>query len=284
MYLRKVLSETIFANADKIQKISGGDINAAYKFSNGTDDFFIKLNNADQYPELFQKEANGLDELRANSAFKIPEIIHVGKHPNTQFLILEFLPSGNLKQNSWKNFAENLAAMHKVSQKYFGFYEHNYLGTQKQDNSPKNSWAEFYSESRIEPSMKQAFDKGVFEQPYLKKAENICSKFSEIFPEEPSSLLHGDLWNGNYHVLQSGEITLIDPAVYYGHREIDLGMAFLFGGFDEEFYQIYSEHYPLEPGFEQRYEISQLYPLIFHAIRFGGSYTGHVKRILDKFS
>lgn len=281
--LAAVLEGTEFHSPENVQQVSGGDINAAFSFTKYSSKYFIKLNDAGSYPGLFEKEANGLKEIARNSSFRIPEIHSTGKNDKFQYLIMEFLQEGKAKTNSWADFALHLAAMHRVEGDQFGFVEDNYLGTQVQDNTKKSSWAQFYAENRLLPSMKQMYDKGVADLKDLNLLENICNKLDDIYPLENSSLLHGDLWNGNYHILSDGHITVIDPAVYYGHREMDLAMCMLFGGFPDEFYQTYFADFPLEAGFSERVEVSQLYYLIFHAIRFGGSYISHVGRILKKF-
>ncbi len=283
MNIQEIIESAGFPDIRNISKLSGGDINAAYRFSSGKDDFFIKINDAEKFPALFENEASGLNEIRLKSDFKIPEIIKVGESKNQQFLILEFLPNGNATEEAWIQFAETLAKMHRVTQEDFGFYENNYLGTQPQDNSARKSWSAFYAENRILPAMKQMFDKGISSRSELKFAENLCVRLPEIYPEESPSLIHGDLWAGNYFVMENTAITVIDPAVYYGHREMDLAMAMLFGGFPEVFYKNYFEHFPVAPGFSERVEVSQLYPLIFHAVRFGGSYISSVQQILKKF-
>lgn len=281
--VKKILHHNGFPDAHEIRKLSGGDINVACRFRSSGQDFFIKVNTAELYPGLFDKEANGLAELKKHSDFSIPEVIGTGNDGEHQFLILEFLPPGKATQGSWEEFAHRLAKMHRHSNEKFGFFEDNYLGTQPQDNSLRSSWALFYAENRLLPSIRQMFDKKIGSHSVIRQTENLCKKLPEIYPQERPALIHGDLWSGNYHVVQGGEITLIDPAVYYGHREMDLGMAQLFGGFPDLFYETYQQLYPLEKGLEHRLEISQLYPLIFHAIRFGGGYISSVERILSRF-
>ena len=115
-------------------------------------------------------------------------------------------------------------------------------------------------------------------------AESLCNRFEQIFPKEPPALLHGDLWGGNYLIDSSGEVAIYDPAVYYGHREMDIGMARLFGGFDPRFYDQYNNTYPLENGWERRVGVTQLYPLLVHAILFGGHYINQARKIVKDFA
>lgn len=284
MNIQALIESAGFTSVANVSKISGGDINAAYRFTAGNQDYFIKVNDAEKFPDLFRNEANGLNEIREKSAFKIPKIITFGERDAFQYLILELLTEGKASEQSWSAFAQNLAQMHKVTQENFGFYEDNYFGSQPQVNTEKINWPQFYAENRILPSIRQMVDKGVGSSKDAANAEKLCYKLPEIYPDERPSLIHGDLWSGNYFIMKNTAITVIDPAVYYGHREMDLAMAMLFGGIPEGFYHSYFEHFPVAPEFSERVEFSQLYPLIFHAIRFGGGYIPSVQRILAKFS
>jgi fructosamine-3-kinase len=133
------------------------------------------------------------------------------------------------------------------------------------------------------PLVAKLHDNGSFESATLRCAEKLCTKLSEIFPPEPSALLHGDLWSGNFFVAASGHVAIFDPAVYYGHREMDLGMSLLFGGFDRRFYEAYNACYPLEAAWRQRVQLTQLYPLLVHAVLFGGHYVSSCKNIIEQY-
>jgi fructosamine-3-kinase len=129
------------------------------------------------------------------------------------------------------------------------------------------------------PLAKQIFDTGSRE---MKNAELLCGKLNQLFPREHPSLLHGDLWSGNFMCSAKGP-AIFDPAVYCGHREMDLGMTKLFGGFDNEFYEAYNHTYPLEKDWQKRVPLAQLYPLLVHAILFGGGYASNAANIIRSF-
>jgi fructosamine-3-kinase len=173
--------------------------------------------------------------------------------------------------------------MHKQPQEYFGLNEDNYIGSLDQNNDQYSEWYSFYTECRIKPLVKKLFDTGDFSATDIRDADLLCNSLKTILPIEPPSFLHGDLWAGNYMIISSGYAAIFDPAVYFGHREMDIGMTRLFGGFDQRFYEAYNEAYPLEKGWEKRLPITQLYPLLVHAVLFGGHYISDVKHIFSAF-
>lgn len=271
-------------NVQRYEQVHGGDINSSYCLFSSTGKYFLKVNDEGKYPGMFAREANGLDLLRKNCELIIPKIIKVGVCDRQQYLLMEWLEKGMSQKNMWENFGTELAIMHKQPQKYFGLNEDNYIGSLKQINDPHNEWHSFYAECRIKPLVKKLFEAGNFSRTDIKDAEFFCISLKNIFPMESSSLLHGDLWAGNYLISSSGYAAIFDPAVYLGHREMDIGMTKLFGGFDQQFYDSYNGTYPLEKGWEKRLSITQLYPLLVHAVLFGGHYIGSVKNIFKAFS
>jgi len=172
--------------------------------------------------------------------------------------------------------------MHLQQQPYFGWQYNNYIGSLLQKNLIQNRWASVYIECMIKPLVKRLVDSSAFNKSDFTAAEIFYIKAKEIFPTEPPSLLHGDLWSGNFMVAQNGTAAIFDPAVYCGHREMDIGMSKLFGGFDAGFYDAYNEVYPLEKNWWQRLPFTQLYPLLVHAILFGGHYVQSARNILNK--
>jgi len=270
-------------NVQRDERVHGGDINSSHCLFTPTGKYFLKVNDKSKHPLMFAREANGLDKLRAHCPLKIQKVIKQGICNDQQYLLLEWLEKGSPKKDMWENFGKELAMMHKQPQVYFGLNEDNYIGSLNQNNDPHSDWYSFYTECRIKPLVKKLFDAGDFSATDIRDADLFCNNIRTILPGEPPSLLHGDLWAGNYMITSSGYATIFDPAVYSGHREMDIGMTKLFGGFDQRFYKAYNEAYPLENEWEKRLPITQLYPLLVHAVLFGGHYISEVKHFFPAF-
>jgi fructosamine-3-kinase len=266
------------------ESVHGGDINETYKLSTNEGPFFLKLNDARRYPDMFAREYNGLETLRKTAAITLPQPICFGAKNGKAFLVTTFLKKGGAVPDFWESFAAAIGKLHQQTQPHFGFNESNYIGAIKQYNTPYSSWAVFYAFNRLLPLGRQAYDKHLLEKADLQVLERLCKRLPSVFPEEKPSLLHGDLWSGNFMVGPDGRACIYDPAVYYGHREMDLAMTRLFGGFDTKFYYSYQHLYPLANGWQQRIGICQLYPLLVHVLLFGGSYVDNVKEILRENS
>ncbi|RAJ02305.1 fructosamine-3-kinase [Chitinophaga skermanii] len=266
---------------NRSEKIYGGDINESYRVETNEGNWFVKLNNAKKYPQLFQREFVGLEALRATNTVAVPQPMMHGVLHDTAFLITEYIQKDAARSSFWEEFGQQLSQLHQHTKPFFGFYESNYIGTLKQYNTPYTSWPVFYAFNRLIPLARLAYDKHHMEKGMLVQIEALCKRLPQIFPDSPSSLLHGDLWSGNFMVGKSGAAYMYDPAIYYGHREMDLAMTRLFGGFDNRFYLAYQAAAPLAPGWQQRIGICQLYPLLVHYILFGGSYYNSIKEVLQ---
>jgi fructosamine-3-kinase len=266
------------------ERVHGGDINNAFCLHGKHEKYFLKTNDAAEFPGMFEQEAIGLNALRNNSSLHVPVVIKYGVVSSQQYLLLEWIEPGKRQNNFWETFGAGLATMHLKQQSYFGWEQDNYIGSLPQRNVTQNSWSSFYVECRIMPLVKLLVDSGAFNKNDQVAADKFYAKAEKIFPAEPPSLLHGDLWSGNFMIAQNGTAAIFDPAVYCGHREMDIGMSKLFGGFDNRFYDAYNEVYPLEKNWQQRLSYTQLYPLLVHAILFGGHYVQSARSILNKFN
>jgi len=264
--------------------VHGGDINEAFCVFEGNKKYFLKINDAKQFPRMFEKEMNGLNTLYRNCNLIIPEAIKCGVVEQQQYLLLEWIETGSPKKDFWKQFGAGIAIMHKQQQSFFGWKEDNYIGNLQQRNDKHESWNLFYAECRIMPLAMQLLNSNAFSKNDVTAAEELCEKFNEIFPNESPALLHGDLWSGNFMVAANGYAAIFDPAVYYGHRQMDIGMAKLFGGFDQRFYDAYEEIYPLEKDWKQRLQLTQLYPLLIHALLFRGHYIDKARTIIKYYN
>ena len=263
---------------------SGGSINKGGRItSDGAIHYFLKWNDLKKFPGMFEREAKGLAMLSESKSLFVPKVLLAGDAGPYQFLLLEYIDEGPRRRNYWPDFGSGLAALHRTSAKHFGLEYDNYIGSLPQSNSQSSSWIEFFIERRLKFQLKLAIDAHNVERSLAGKFEILFSKLPSVLPEERPSLLHGDLWGGNVMVTAEGTPCLIDPAVYYGHREVDLAMTRLFGGFDFAFMDSYNEAYPLLQGYEDRFDLYNLYPLLVHVNLFGGGYVTQVLSILKKF-
>lgn len=281
-HVREVLNAAGLSQMD-VERVSGGDINEAYKVYNHHQQFFLKLNDATAFPGMFQQEALGLQTLAENSRFIVPQVMQYGTAGSKQYLLLQWIERSPAAADYWKRMGEQLAELHHHAHTHAGFTNDNYIGSLVQPNTPMENWAEFYAAQRLQPVVEKLVQVHAFSAREQQFAFCLYERLSDIFPNEKHALLHGDLWGGNHFPNENGLPVLIDPAVYYGHREMDIGMTSLFGGFSKEFYEAYHYHYPLESLWQQRLQLTQLYPLLVHAVLFGGHYVSESAQILMKF-
>lgn len=282
--IKNLAENSLQQNVTSLHPLSGGDINWAYQIKTEKEAYFLKLNLSDKYPDMLKKEAYALQYISENSCFKTPRVLSFGIQQNYQYLFLEYIPSGKNTQETQALLGERLAKMHKQKQPYFGYIHDNYMGTVQQNNFQSSNWEDFFSQCRLIPLTKKLFDKGYFSREQVQQCDFLCKEIKNIYPKESPSLIHGDLWAGNYMTDLNSEPVLIDPSISYSHREMDIAMTLLFEGFSENFYTTYQTHYPLEKNWKQRIEISQLYPLLIHALLFKGHYINHCKSILEKYT
>jgi fructosamine-3-kinase len=261
----------------------GGCINHGGKLETSSGDFFLKWNDRSAHPGMFLAESTGLRTLSSARALRIPEVIAVGETSAHQYLLLEFIDAKAKKKSYWKDFGYGLAKMHQCSAPLFGGDHENYIGSLPQHNGFSKRWTDFFIEKRLKIQLDLGSKNRLINPSILKRFDDLYKQLPSIFPTEKPSLLHGDLWSGNLITDNFGNACLIDPAVYYGNREADLAMTTLFGGFDPEYLASYNEVFPLIPGFEARFDIYNLYPLLVHVNLFGKSYLSRVVSILDHF-
>lgn len=265
---------------ENAKSLQGGDINEVFLLECGSEKYVIKINEASKYPNMFESEALGLKLLQVTNTFKIPKIIAAGVEGKTSYLLLEYISTGSTYQIFWKDFAYCLVKLHQTTQNNFGLKHNNYIGSLQQINNIESSASDFYINQRLIPQFKIA-DELDFKFSSL---ERFFKNISEEIPDEAPSLIHGDLWNGNYMVSNKGEPTLIDPAVAYAPREMDIAMMHLFGGFPQDVYSIYNEQFPLIENWKDRISLWQLYYLLVHLNLFGSSYLSQVKGIIKRYS
>lgn len=269
-------------NIESFEFISGGCINNAVKVVTKQGLYFVKWN-VQSLEGMFEAEAKGLALLRSKEEIFIPEVYGWGKHGENAYLLLEFIQSASPRANFWEDFGASLARLHRHSQAHFGLSFNNYIGPLEQQNDYSEDGIHFFIEKRLKPQAGLALYEHKISQSLYDKFIRLFEKLPKLLPQEPPALLHGDLWSGNFMVNQQGAPALIDPAVYYGYREAELAFTRLFGGFQEEFYQAYHREFPLEPNFQERLDIYNLYPLLVHVNLFGSGYLSGVTRTLNKY-
>jgi len=266
-----------------VSRLSGGDISAVFKLSADTSSFVLKLNSGKTAANMFEAEAKGLGILAATQTLRIPEVIDYDTHEDQSYILMEFINTTRHTASSQRDLGIQLASLHQHLADTFGLDHDNFIGSLPQSNKQHDSWLSFYVFERLEPQLKMALDQGLLgtkESPHQQQLYEGCGK---LFNEVQPALLHGDLWGGNVLTASDERAVLIDPAVYYGHHEVDIAMSLLFGGFSSDFYEHYHEIIPKAYGFEHRIKIYQLYYLLVHLNLFGRSYYSSVKAILDRY-
>ena len=284
--LEEALRYALGSSLKAKRRLSGGDINDAFELElmSGVR-VFLKTNRAAP-PAMFPAEAAGLDWLRAAGALRVPEVLAVssGQQGEPCFLVLELLTPGKPQAELDERLGRGLAKLHRFGAPCFGAERPNFIGTLPQSNQPHDTWADFFWYERLEPQLTRAIASGQAPARLRSGFERLAPKLKQLVgPVEPPARLHGDLWGGNVHIDADGAPSLIDPAAYGGHREVDLAMLRLFGGFGEGVFRAYQEAWPLAPGHAERIALYQLYPLLVHVNLFGSSYVESVERSLARY-
>jgi fructosamine-3-kinase len=262
------------ARVTRTTRVSGGDVNEAYRVS--LDDGRVVFAKTHTSPPvgMYEAEADGLAFL-AEGPLRVPRVLACTR----DVLVLEWIEPAPRGRDFDERLGRGLAALHRRPTG-FGHARDNFIGPLPQDNATAPDWATFYAERRLRPMLARARA----DASLRRRFDRLIARLPELVgPPEPPARLHGDLWGGNLHVDEHGAPALIDPAVYGGHREIDLAMMRLFGGFSARVFASYHEAHPLAPGHEDRVALYQLYPLLVHAALFGASYLGAVDRALRAY-
>jgi fructosamine-3-kinase len=259
--------------------VGGGCINQAVRLQYGGQTYFVKLNGAAQVG-MFEAEARGLRELRDSHTLRVPEPLCWGVDGQTAWLVLEHLALGGSGDPA--ALGRGLASLHRVTQPQFGWVRDNTIGSTPQINTPNPDWIAFWREHRLRFQLDLAERHGHGGR-LRARGERLLAELPQLFADyQPAaSLLHGDLWSGNYAYTRDGEPVIFDPAVYYGDRETDLAMTELFGGFGREFYAAYRGAYPLDAGYAVRKTLYNLYHVLNHLNLFGGGYLSQAQGMID---
>jgi fructosamine-3-kinase len=268
--------------------VGGGCIANATRVESERGTFFLKWSDGEA-GRTFEAEAAGLRGLAAPaSPLRIPEplLARDADSDGPGLLLMAWIEPGRKGREFWTGFGDALAALHRTTSAdgQYGFDRANFIGRLPQRNDWRARWPEFFRSQRLVPQIEQARVNGRWNTAWDAPADRLFDRLGDLLPADPpASVLHGDLWSGNFLAASDGRAALIDPATYYGHRETDLAMTELFGGFDRRFYDAYRTAWPLEPGYEDRREVYNLYHLINHLNHFGAGYAGGVERTLRRF-
>ena len=266
------------------QSVGGGDINVACRVTDGDRQYFIKSNHH-RYADMFEAEAAGLKEMAASQTVRVPEPVCSGCFDQQCFIVLEYLELGG--SADMVLFGQQLAAMHRHTKDCFGWHIDNTIGSTPQLNTLTpdasiESWIAFWRKHRLGFQLELAANNG-YGGKLQRLGERLMSDLPVLFESyqpEPS-MLHGDLWGGNYGGISDGEPVIFDPAFYYGDREADLAMTTLFGGFGGNFYPAYNEAWPLDDGYPVRKVFYNIYHIINHLNLFGGGYHGQAMGMIE---
>lgn len=263
-----------------LSPIAGGDINRAYRATTGSGRVLFVKTREHAPPGMYAREAEGLSWLARARAVALPEVVAVSE----QMLVLAFVPRGQKARDFDEQLGRALARLHRAHAPTFGLAHDNFIAYLPQENTPHDSFAAFYRERRLRPLVRQARERAHIDRTLEASFERLYPRLDQLCgPEEPPARLHGDLWSGNVYVDPRGAPMLVDPAVYGGHRELDLAMLQLFGSPSARFFSAYDELYPRAPGHRDRVALFQLYPLLVHVHLFGGSYVRQLGEALARY-
>lgn len=262
--------------------IGGGCINQCYRVAAPGRVFFVKLNAADR-GAMFEAEAAGLAEIAATTTVHVPAPLCWGANSDAAWLVLEYIEFGDAVTHSMAQLGEELAALHRVTAKKFGWVSDNTIGATPQINTQNRDWLEFWRECRLGYQLALAAQNGA-PASLLKKGERLAQECGALFKHAAvkPALLHGDLWGGNVGFDRAGAPVIFDPAVYYGDREADVAMTELFGGFSADFYTAYRGAFALDAGYEVRKQLYNLYHVLNHFNLFGGGYAAQAATLVDR--
>jgi protein-ribulosamine 3-kinase len=268
-------------SVDQQRSMGGGSINAAFLLS-GDDgqQFFVKTNQTGR-KAMFEAEARGLQEIASSNTIKVPKSVCFGENQLQSYIVLEYLDmAGRADQQV---LGEQLAAMHHVTAEKFGWKINNTIGATHQPNDWTVNWLDFWRDQRLGFQLRLAEKQG-YGGELLSLGEKLLVEMPKLFDgqEIKPSMLHGDLWGGNVAGLKDATPVIFDPAFYYGDREADIAMTYVFGGFDPDFYASYQNAFPLDDGFAVRKTFYNIYHIINHLNLFGGGYHGQAIHMLEQ--
>lgn len=263
--------------------VHGGSINECYRWESSAGPLFVKVTTA-RGSAMFEAEAAGLEELRSAEAVRVPRVLGLGRNEANAWLVLEWIPLNRTSAAAQACLGEQLALQHRRTAPAFGWTRDNTIGSTPQVNTRALDWVEFFGEHRLRYQLDLAVRGGHGGHRLRATGERLLSQLEAFFTDyrPVPSLVHGDLWGGNWAADEVGRPVIFDPAVYYADREVDLAMTRLFGGFGADFYAAYEATWPLDPGARVRVDLYNAYQVLNHLNLFGGGYLGQALTLLDR--
>jgi fructosamine-3-kinase len=280
------LADALGAEVRTAAPVGGGDSSDAWRVELGDDTVVFAKTNAAPVPGLFASEADGLRRLAATATVRVPHVLAVSDDRDPRFIVLGWIEPGRPGGGHDDELGRSLAALHRATAPQFGLDHDNHLGRRRQPNAWCDTWAELYGRYRLAPITRTAAEAGVLSGDTVARIDRLIGRLPELVgPPEAPALVHGDLWAGNALVDSDGRPWLIDPAVSYSHREVDLAMMRLFGGFGTDVFASYADAFPLADGWAERVELHQLYYLLLHTLHPApAAYVGAVDLIVRRYT
>lgn len=279
----RFLKEFHKSEIKNVSSTGGGSINDCYNYTAKSSRYFLKYNNTKQFPNIIHFDEEGLSAIAKTQTIDVPAVVVCQKVANYEILVLPFIEQEDPNNVFWERFGERLAAMHAKEAPYYGWPHDNYIGSLPQSNHQRQNYLSFFVEERLQKQIALANRNNLLNNKDNSAFEFLYQQLPNIIPDAQPSLVHGDLWSGNFISGKDQTPYLIDPSIHYSFRETDLAFTYLFGGLHKKFYQAYEASSPLAPGFGERVGIYNLYPLLVHLNLFGSSYLGSIRSILSKF-
>ena len=268
----------------ELTSVSGGSVNHTWQVRLSRESrLFLKLS-GNTSAEFYTKEMRGLRALQQLSGARVPKVFKTGSFDGQQYLAMEWISPGNRSHRFWSFFGETVAAIHACTNDRFGWEEDNFCGSMIQLNEYHDSWSRFFLHQRLLPQLELSKRNGLLDAAAEKGFQALFDRLDQLFNKEPPSLLHGDLWSGNFICDENDFPVLIDPAVYYGNRQMDLAMTNLFGGFHPAFYEAYTAVHPLPANHREQWDVCNLYPLLVHLNLFGLQYLPAILRTVRRYA
>jgi fructosamine-3-kinase len=281
--LRTALERSLGERIVNSSPVRGGDVAESFVVDLGDGRRVFAKTHPAAPPHFFTTEATGLSWLRAADAVAIPEVLAVSDEPPNH-LVLEWIDEGSRADHTERDLGVVLAALHRAGAPSFGREDRRTTGSRGLPNEPCATWAEFYATNRLLPLAKLARESHALPDAAITGMQELAGRLDQFGGDEPPARLHGDLWAGNRLIDTLGRNWLIDPAAHGGHREFDLAMMRLFGGFGEECFAAYADVFPLTDGWEERVPLHQIAPLVVHAIKFDGGYVSAATAAIARYT